>query len=210
VVRDIEIGHSPTGEQRRHVKAANMSKIPVAPLAVSPRDAARMMGVSRSRVYELMGAGELDAFKDGARTLILVASIEAWLARLKRYQTSPPTEPLLPLEDRALARERVEEPDFAALFAKDLERLTPNVGEAQARVRALANTIRAYRKYHELDFKPASAAVRALIVAERPVSANQQQLALERALSQSGKDRPLPLPLDEPLPAPELHGWERQ
>jgi hypothetical protein len=160
-------------------------KIPVEPLAVSPRDASRKMGIGRSRVYELMNAGELDAYKDGARTLILVASIEARLARLKRYQASPPTEPLLPPEDRALARERVEEPDFTGLFANDLERLTPDLGEAQARARALANTIRAYRKYHELDFKPASAAVRALIAAEPSVPANQQQLAIERAAART-------------------------
>jgi excisionase family DNA binding protein len=85
-----------------------MQKIPPTPLAVSPRDAARLMGVSRSRIYELINAGELPAYKDGSRTLILVADIQAWLARLKSIP--PSTGPLLPAENRKTARRRATEP----------------------------------------------------------------------------------------------------
>jgi excisionase family DNA binding protein len=82
------------------------------PLAVSPRDAAYRAGVSRSRIYELLKSGELVAFKDGARTLILVASIEAWLERLKPFpRSTPPIGPLLPRADRKLARRRSRNPD---------------------------------------------------------------------------------------------------
>jgi excisionase family DNA binding protein len=88
-----------------------VQKIPPAPIAVSPRDAARIAGVSRSRIYELISAGELPAYKDGARTLILVADIEAWLARLRAMPKSgPSTAPLLPWKARKLARQRVTEP----------------------------------------------------------------------------------------------------
>jgi excisionase family DNA binding protein len=66
------------------------------------------MGVSRSRVYALIKAGELPAYKDGARTLILVADIEAWLARLRAMPKSgPSTGPLLPHKARKLARQKV-------------------------------------------------------------------------------------------------------
>jgi excisionase family DNA binding protein len=101
----------PEVELRRHVRAASVpTKIPLTPIAVSPVDAARIAGVSRSRIYELIKAGELPAYKDGARTLILVADIEAWLARLKPVPPptglTEPTGPLLPLEARKLARRR--------------------------------------------------------------------------------------------------------
>jgi excisionase family DNA binding protein len=88
-----------------------VKKTPPAPIAVSPRDAASLAGVSRSRIYELINAGELPAYKDGARTLILVADIEAWLARLRAVPKSgPSTGPLLPWKARKLARQRVTEP----------------------------------------------------------------------------------------------------
>jgi excisionase family DNA binding protein len=56
------------------------SNPPLKPLAVSPRDAARLMGVSRSRVYQLLNSGELPSHKDGRRRLIFVSDIETGLA----------------------------------------------------------------------------------------------------------------------------------
>jgi excisionase family DNA binding protein len=96
---------------RRHVRAANMpKKIPPKPVALSPREAASFLSVSRSRIYELISAGEVVACKDGARTLISTASCEEWLGRLRPFPTSPPpTSPLLPPEDRKLARRRARE-----------------------------------------------------------------------------------------------------
>jgi excisionase family DNA binding protein len=86
-------------------------KVPLTPLAVGPNGAARLMGISRSRVYELKNAGELPFYKDGRRTLFLVAGIEA---RIERLKSGPPsTGPLLPEEDRKKARQRAssrEEP----------------------------------------------------------------------------------------------------
>ena len=69
------------------------------------------------------------AYKDGARTLILVADIEAWLARLKPMAKS--SGPLLPPEERTLARRRalayrgldLENPEQVVLAAlKERER----------------------------------------------------------------------------------------
>jgi hypothetical protein len=122
-----------------------------------------------------VGDPPLGVPKDGSRTLVIVASLDAWLDRLKPWRGS--VGPLLPPEDRALARERAGEPYLAGVFADHLQRLTPSLGESEAWTRALANTVRAYRSYHDCDFKTAKAAVLALI--EPP--AEQQQIAIEQA-----------------------------
>lgn len=52
------------------------------PLAVTVADAARMLSVSRTTIYELIGGGRLQARKLGSRTLILVASMQQLLDEL--------------------------------------------------------------------------------------------------------------------------------
>lgn len=51
-------------------------------LAVSPAEAARMAGIGRTKLYQLMGAGEIASLKLGSRRLIRVSEIEAFLDRL--------------------------------------------------------------------------------------------------------------------------------
>lgn len=51
-------------------------------LAVSPTEAARMMSLGRTKLYELIAADELKSFKLGSRRLIRVSEIEAFLDRL--------------------------------------------------------------------------------------------------------------------------------
>ncbi len=98
-------------------------KIPPKPVALSVRDAASFLGVSRSRIYELISAGGLVAYKDGARTLISTASCEEWLERLKPFPTSlPPTGPLLAPRDHKLARRRAD-PETAPLLPAEQQRL---------------------------------------------------------------------------------------
>ncbi|GAB0061229.1 MULTISPECIES: helix-turn-helix domain-containing protein [Pseudomonas] len=53
----------------------------IAPLSVSVEDAARIVGYSRSGVYELIAAGDLKAFKIGRRRLILMTELKAWVER---------------------------------------------------------------------------------------------------------------------------------
>ena len=48
-------------------------------LAVSPNEAARMLGIGRTMLYALMGEGEIRYSKMGSRTLIRVAELERWL-----------------------------------------------------------------------------------------------------------------------------------
>lgn len=50
-------------------------------LVVKIPTACRMLDVSRTRIYVLMDAGELQSFKDGKSRKITVASIRAYVAR---------------------------------------------------------------------------------------------------------------------------------
>jgi excisionase family DNA binding protein len=53
----------------------------ISPLSVSVEDAARIVGYSRSGVYELIASGDLKAFKVGRRRLILMTELKAWVER---------------------------------------------------------------------------------------------------------------------------------
>lgn len=59
----------------------------VTPLSVSVEDAARIVGYSRSGVYELIGSGDLKAFKLGRRRLILMTELKAWIERAAKVGT---------------------------------------------------------------------------------------------------------------------------
>jgi excisionase family DNA binding protein len=54
----------------------------ISPLAVNPTMAAKLMGVSRSKFYELLSQGELPLIKIGSRSLVRVTDIEKLLASL--------------------------------------------------------------------------------------------------------------------------------
>jgi excisionase family DNA binding protein len=47
-----------------------------APITVRIREACRLTGIGRSKLYELIGAGELEVVKVGSLTLIPVANLE--------------------------------------------------------------------------------------------------------------------------------------
>jgi excisionase family DNA binding protein len=51
------------------------------PISVGVEDAARMIGVARSMLYELLARGEIESFKLGRRRLILVKNLEAYINR---------------------------------------------------------------------------------------------------------------------------------
>lgn len=51
------------------------------PLSVGVEDAARMIGVARSMLYEILARGEIESFKLGRRRLILVKNLEAYINR---------------------------------------------------------------------------------------------------------------------------------
>lgn len=51
----------------------------IEPLSVSMADAANMIGVSRSRMYELDAEGRVRTVRLGGRRLVLVSSLKALL-----------------------------------------------------------------------------------------------------------------------------------
>lgn len=56
--------------------------------ALAPIPAATgYLGVGRSTVYELIAAGELETVKIGARRLIVAASMDAYIERLRSRST---------------------------------------------------------------------------------------------------------------------------
>lgn len=52
------------------------------PLFVSPLEAARYLGVSRSAVYRLMDAGALESRRSGRRRLVVTTSLRQYAERL--------------------------------------------------------------------------------------------------------------------------------
>jgi excisionase family DNA binding protein len=52
------------------------------PLALSPRDAAAHLSISKRTLSRLIAAGKIAARKDGVRTLVDVASLKAYYAAL--------------------------------------------------------------------------------------------------------------------------------
>ncbi|WP_150290050.1 helix-turn-helix domain-containing protein [Sphingobium estronivorans] len=50
------------------------------PITVRVRDACRMTGIGRSKLYLLIEQGEIEIIKVGSMTLIPVTSLEAFLA----------------------------------------------------------------------------------------------------------------------------------
>lgn len=59
----------------------------VQPYALTLDNAARFSGLSRSRIYELMGAGDLKSFKVGNRRMIMLDDMKAFLDQAAHSQT---------------------------------------------------------------------------------------------------------------------------
>lgn len=58
--------------------------LPMEPISVRVPDAVRLTGLSRSSIYELMRDGDIEFVKVGSSTLVLVASLRAFIASRRR------------------------------------------------------------------------------------------------------------------------------
>lgn len=59
-----------------------METMRLEPLAVSAEEAARLLGVSRPTIYQLMSRQDFHAaFKVGSRTLVSVEGLRQWIAK---------------------------------------------------------------------------------------------------------------------------------
>jgi len=72
-------------------KVAHQTNERVTPLAYTIKDAVKVTGMSRTRLYEELKSGRLVAKKAGRSTLIPHESIEAWLKNLDNYPATPPS-----------------------------------------------------------------------------------------------------------------------
>ena len=64
----------------------------IEPLALSPRDAAAFLSISKRSVSRLIRAGKLEARKHGPRTLVDVASAKAYYYGLPKKSDHAPIE----------------------------------------------------------------------------------------------------------------------
>ena len=53
------------------------------PLAVRIREACRLTGIGRSKLYELIASGEIETIKVGTITLVPIASLTDFLRRMQ-------------------------------------------------------------------------------------------------------------------------------
>ena len=51
------------------------------PLAVGTTDAARLLGISRPTLYQLLNRADFPSFRVGSRVLISVAGLQEWIDR---------------------------------------------------------------------------------------------------------------------------------
>jgi excisionase family DNA binding protein len=52
------------------------------PLAVTPREACRLLSIGNTRLYELIAAKEIESYQEGRARRITMSSIRARIARL--------------------------------------------------------------------------------------------------------------------------------
>jgi excisionase family DNA binding protein len=60
----------------------------IEPIVLGVRDAADFIGLSRSRLYELIAEDKIEARKLGSRTVVPVASLRAYVEAAPRLQAA--------------------------------------------------------------------------------------------------------------------------
>jgi excisionase family DNA binding protein len=76
------------GQQRTHDRREQDGEPPS--LLVPVLTAARMLGIGRTKVYELVGQGDIELVHIGCRALIPVDSVHSFAARLRTRRSSEP------------------------------------------------------------------------------------------------------------------------
>jgi excisionase family DNA binding protein len=115
------------------------------PVALRPRDAARLLGLGHSHFYKLLKSGRIPHRKDGAATLI---DYEALVRFRDSLPSAPPTGPLLPAAEPAS-----EPPDLAAIYTERLKLIVGSVGPDEGRLRAFEYAVGACCHHHHVDLE---------------------------------------------------------
>jgi excisionase family DNA binding protein len=136
------------------------------PIAVRPREAARLIGVGHSHLYKLLKAKRIPSRNDGSARIILYEDLIAYLKSLPSAEPEEePTGPLL------LAVEPAPEPfapDLAAEYEKRFKLVVPNVGPDEGRLRAFEHTVLVCRNHYRVDLETATRMTTDAIKAARP------------------------------------------
>jgi len=82
VSSDARYGEAVNRELRDSIPQSNSAL----PLAVRVREACRLTGIGRSKLYELIAAGHIEVIKVGAITLIPTRSLQYFLEARSRPQ----------------------------------------------------------------------------------------------------------------------------
>lgn len=64
-----------------------MTQIPITPVALTTADAARSLGIGKTKLFELIANGQLPAIRLGGRTLISREDLESFVAALPRRKS---------------------------------------------------------------------------------------------------------------------------
>jgi hypothetical protein len=70
--------------------ASTVSKMEVEPILCSVPQGCQMIGIGTQGMYDLIGAGLVNAVKRGTRTLLVVASLKEYAASLPPAQVASP------------------------------------------------------------------------------------------------------------------------
>lgn len=63
----------------RHRDSNDQTARPIDPISVRVHEAVRMTGLSKSKIYQLIASGDIEAAKVGRATVVFVASLTAFL-----------------------------------------------------------------------------------------------------------------------------------
>src|SRR5262245_53420527 len=75
----VAMSQMSTGLSRQEKRT--IPSLSLLPFAVPPLEAARLLSLSTTRIYELMRVGRLISYRDGRARRITMASIRAYIAR---------------------------------------------------------------------------------------------------------------------------------
>ena len=122
------------------------------PLSVRPMEAARLLGISRSRLYQLLKSGKIPHRKDGAATVIDREALVAYRDSLPVVapNVEEPTGPLLLVAEPALVA-----PDLAAEYERRFKLIAPNVGPDEGRLRSFEHAVGVCRAHYRVDLERA-------------------------------------------------------
>lgn len=83
--REYSVGSERAGHEESRIKVNDLNASGhLTPLLVSVRDAAALLGIGRTTVYELIAAGELEAVHIRRAVRIPMAAVEEYVAHLRR------------------------------------------------------------------------------------------------------------------------------